>query len=393
MRVLIAGGGIGGLTAALAFDHFGHECSVIEQSGVLSEIGAGIQLSPNGMHVLSKLGVSAQIARHAFRPKALEMRMGRSGTRLFDIPLRKAAINRWGADYLHVHRADLIQALSDTLATRQPNALRLGAKGTSYEQDDAGVHAVLDSGERVSGDLLVGADGIHSAIRAKMLGPDAPRYTGMTAWRAVTPVSDLTHVPPPTAAVWTGSRRHAVTYLLRGGSLANFVGVVERKAKHLESWTTEGSREDALADFSGWNPVVNDIIQNAPVLHRWALFDRDELKRWSDGRAVLLGDACHPMLPFLAQGAVMAIEDAYVLARSVTSLADLPSAFKAYETLRKPRTSKVQAGARANAKLFHKSNPVTKLSTYGPMWVAGRMMESFVHGRNDWLYGHDVTVG
>ena len=393
MRVLIAGGGIGGLTAALALDHFGHDVFVFEQSGVLDEVGAGIQLSPNGMQVLSQLGVSARILKDAFRPKALEMRMGRSGKLLFDIPLRKAAINRWGADYLHVHRADLIQALYEALVARRPDAVSLGRKVVSYGRDDSGVQVTLDSGETIEGDLLVGADGIHSVVRAQMLGTEAPRYTGMTAWRGIAPVSALAHAPPPTATVWTGSRRHAVTYLLRGGSLANFVGVVERKAKHLESWTAEGSREDALADFKGWHASVTGIIEQAPVLHRWALFDRDELPRWSDGRAVLMGDACHPMLPFLAQGAVMAIEDAYVLAREVSSAADLPDALKAYEACRKPRTSKVQAGARENASLFHRSNPVTQLSTYGPMWMAGRMMKGFIHSRNDWLYGHDVTLG
>jgi 2-polyprenyl-6-methoxyphenol hydroxylase-like FAD-dependent oxidoreductase len=393
MRVLIAGGGIGGLTAALALDHFGHEVFVFEQSSILDEVGAGIQLSPNGMQVLNQLGVSARILKDAFRPKALEMRMGRSGKRLFDIPLRKAAINRWGADYLHVHRADLIQALHETLVARRPDAVSLGRKVVSYQEDDMGVRAMLETGETVEGDVLVGADGIHSVVRAQMLGAEAPRYTGMTAWRCMSAVSDLAEIPPPTATVWTGSRRHAVTYLLRGGSLANFVGVVERKEKHLESWTAQGSREDALSDFKGWHKSVTGIIEHAPVLHRWALFDRDELPRWSNGRAVLMGDACHPMLPFLAQGAVMAIEDAYVLAREISSGAELEDSLRAYESTRKPRTSKVQAGARENAGLFHRSNPVTQLSTYGPMWMAGRMMKGFIHSRNDWLYGHDVTLG
>ena len=393
MRVLIAGGGIGGLTAALALDHFGHDVFVFEQSGILDEVGAGIQLSPNGMQVLSQLGVSARILKDAFRPKALEMRMGRSGKLLFDIPLRKASINRWGADYLHVHRADLVRGLYETLIARQPEAVSLGSKLVSYEQDNAGIVARLESGETVQGDLLIGADGIHSVVRAGILGVEAPRYTGMTAWRGVAAVSDLSDIPPPTATVWTGSRRHAVTYLLRGGSVANFVGVVERKAKHVESWTEQGSREDALADFKGWHQSVTGIIEKAPVLHRWALYDRDELPRWSEGRAVLLGDACHPMLPFLAQGAVMAIEDGYVLAREISSGSEMPEALKAYEAVRKPRTSRVQAGARDNAKLFHRSNPVTQLSAYGPMWMAGRMMRGFIHSRNDWLYGHDVTLG
>jgi salicylate hydroxylase len=271
--------------------------------------------------------------------------------------------------------------------------VNLGRKVVGYEQSEAGVVATLDTGERVSGDVLVGADGIHSVVRAQMLGTEAPRYTGMTAWRAIAPVSDLANgAPPPNATVWTGRHRHAVTYLLRGGSLANFGGVGERKARHVESWTEQGSREDALADFQRWHPAVTDIIEAAPVLHRWALYDRDELPKWRSGRVVLMGDACHPMLPFLAQGAVMAIEDAYVLARELSEAATVQDALASYESLRKPRTSRVQAGARENARLFHRSNPVTQMSTYGPMWVAGRMMKGFIHSRNDWLYGHDVTV-
>ncbi len=392
MRVLIAGGGIGGLTAALAFQKLGHEVLLFEQAGILDEVGAGLQLSPNGMKVLNALGASARVAKDAFRPKALEMRMGKSGRLLFDIPLRKAAINRWGADYLHVHRADLVEALKEVLLERAPNALMLGRKLVSYGQTGSGVTARFDTGEQVEGDVLVGADGIHSTVRTQMLGEDAPRYTGMTAWRAVAPVSELgDQSVPSTACVWVGSRRHAVTYRLRGGSLANFVGVVERKQKHLESWTATGSREDALKDFRRWNPAVTSIIEKADTLHRWALYDRSELPRWHEGRVVLLGDACHPMLPFLAQGAVMAIEDAYVLARELSGDGPVEDALSRYEAVRKPRASKVQAGARANAKLFHKGNPVTQLSTYGPMWMAGRMMQPFIHSRNDWLYGHDVT--
>ena len=392
MRVLIAGGGIGGLTAAVALQRLGHDVLVFEQAGVLDEVGAGIQVSPNGVKVLKALGVAARVSRDAFRPKALEMRMGRSGRRLFDIPLRKAAINRWGADYLHVHRADMVDALKEVLLERQPGSIHLGCKAASYSQDDTGVRLQLQSGDVFEGDVLVGADGIHSVIRAQMLGPDAPRYTGMTAWRAVAPVASLgNHAPPPTASVWVGSRRHAVTYLLRGGSLANLVGVVERKEQLVESWTAEGSREDALRDFQGWNSAVTTILEKADVLHRWALYDRDELPRWCDGRVTLLGDACHPMLPFLAQGAVMAIEDAYVLAQHLSGEATPETALKAYESARKPRTSRVQAGARANARLFHRRNPLTQMSTYGPMWIAGRTMKGFVHSRNDWLYRHDVT--
>lgn len=393
MHVLIAGGGIGGLTTALAFLKRGHRVTVFEQSYQLDEVGAGLQISPNGMHVFDALGVSARVEKDAFRPRAQELRFGKGGGRILSIPLRDIARDRWGGEYLHVHRADLIDALGGALIDRAPDSVRLGCRVAGYRQDESSITAVLDSGEEVSGDLLVGADGIHSAIRTSINGEDKPRYTGNVAWRVVVPVSALGQfAPPETASVWVGSRRHAVTYRLRRGSLANLVGVVECKERSIESWTSTGAREQALKDFKGWSPVIRTILEKAETLNRWALYDRDPLPRWVDGRAVLLGDACHPMLPFLAQGAVMAIEDAYVLARLVTQREILPEALAAYEAERKPRTSRVQAGARHNAKLFHRADPVSKLATYGPIWIAGQFLPAFAHGQYDWIYSHDVTA-
>ena len=393
MHVLISGGGIGGLTAALAFQKFGHRVTLLEQSAQLDEVGAGLQISPNGMRVFEALGVSARVEKDAFRPRSQELRFGRGGGRILSIPLRSAALARWGGEYLHVHRADMIDALGAALLDRQSDAVQLGSRVVSYSQDAGSVTAHLESGETVSGDLLVGADGIHSALRAQMLGPDSPRYTGHVAWRAVVPVSELGgDAPPESACVWVGSKRHAVTYRLRRGSLANLVAVVECKERHVESWSATGGRDQALKDFKGWSPVIRGILEKAEVLNRWALYDRMPLERWSDGRVVLLGDACHPMLPFLAQGAVMAIEDAYVLARLVSRQVSIADALTAYEALRKPRTSRVQAGARSNANLFHRGNPVSQLATYGPIWFAGQFLPSFAHGQYDWIYAHDVTA-
>jgi len=392
MHVLISGGGIGGLTAALAFQKLGHRVTVLEQAQVFEEVGAGLQISPNGMRVFEALGVTARVEKDAFRPRSQELRFGKGGGRILTIPLREASYARWGGEYLHVHRADLAGALAGALRDRQAGAVQLGQRVVSYSQDDAQVSAHLDTGETISGDLLVGADGIHSAIRSQMTGPDTPRYTGHVAWRAVVPVSELgEHAPPESACVWVGSGRHAVTYRLRRGSLANLVAVVETKKAPAESWTATGERAEALRDFRRWSPVVRTILEKAVTLNRWALYDRMPLETWSDGRVVLLGDACHPMLPFLAQGAVMAIEDAYVLARLVTRKETLGAALSAYEAVRKPRTSRVQAGARRNASLFHRGDPVSQLATYGAIWLAGQLLPAFAHGQYDWIYAHDVT--
>lgn len=391
-KAIIVGGGIGGLTAALAFHAFGWKVDLLERASELGEIGAGIQISPNGMKVFRALGIEDQIAENAFLPEALEMRFGRSGKRIFQIEARRAIVERWGAPYLHLHRADLVATLSALLRQRQPDAVQLGVTCTGYENTETGVTAQLENGDTVSGDVLVGADGIHSNIREKMLGQDAPDFTGNIAWRAVVPMDRLGDLaPPPTACVWVGAKRHAVTYRLRGGTLANFVGIVEDDSWTSESWTEQGTKDEVLADFAGWHPVITNLIESADAHYRWALFDRKPLSKWVDGRAVLLGDACHPTLPFQAQGAVMAIEDAFLLAKLCADTPDdLPAALTTYFETRQPRTTQVQSASRSNAKLFHKHTPISRALTYGPMWLAGKIVPGAIRSRQDPFFAYDI---
>lgn len=389
---LIAGGGIGGLTAALALRQRGWGVHVLEAAPAIEEVGAGLQLSPNAMKVLSALGISDAVEERAFEPEALELRLGRSGQQVFQISAGSAARRRWGAPYLHIHRADLLDVLEQAVRQQNHAAISLGAKAVSYSLAGDGAHLNLASGEPLAGDLVIGADGIRSALRDQMLGPDQPRFTGNLAWRMTVPMERLKTPPPPTACVWAGRGRHAVTYRLRGGTLANLVGIVERSDWTGESWTESGTRDDALSDFSGWVPQVTEIIEKADSLFRWALFDRAPLSRWHDGAVALLGDACHPMLPFMAQGAAMAIEDAWVLAQAVEASQSVEQGLALYEARRKPRASRVQAASRANMKTFHRRSPVTRLATYGPMWLANRAVPGFVQSRQDWIYGEDVTA-
>ncbi|MGC6471406.1 MAG: FAD-dependent monooxygenase [Parvibaculales bacterium] len=388
---IIVGAGLGGLAAALCLDRIGWRVVVLEQADALADVGAGIQISPNGVKVLRALGLEGAAAALACRPEAGQMRFGKSGRVIFTNPMTDYP-SRYGAPYLHLHRADLVSVLAQALSERQPGALRTGAQVVTHQQDTGDVQVTLASGETVSGDVLIGADGLKSDVRAQMLGVAAPRFTGHVAWRMVVPMDRLTTPPPPTACVWVGAGRHAVTYRLRGGELANFVGVVERKDWREESWTAQGTRAEALADFAGWHPAVTGLIEQADTHYQWGLFDRAPLDTWQDGRVALLGDACHPMLPFMAQGAVQALEDAYVLADSMSRHADIPAALAAYERLRHPRTSKVQAAARANAGLFHRRALAGRLATYGPMWLAGKLSPAIIDRRFAWLYGYDVTA-
>lgn len=385
-RAVIAGAGIGGLTAGLCLLQKGWEVEIVEQAPSLGEVGAGIQVSPNGMKVMRALGLESRLLETGFLPSCIEMRAGRSGFPIFSIPLAGAAENRWGAPYLHIHRADLLSVLADAVAHHKGATVRTATRICGYEQDKAAIAAITGDGRSIPGDLLVGADGIHSLVREQMLGPDRPRFTGNVAWRAVVPVDRLgADVPPASGCVWSGTGRHAVTYLLRGGQLANFVGIVRQGGWTGESWSQEGRPEDARRDFEGWHPVIQALLGNAEHLYRWALYDRAPLPRWSDGRAALLGDACHPMLPTMAQGAVMAIEDGWVLARLVSASDDPAAALKSYFSVRINRVTRVQRTSRANARIFH-----FPMGRY-PVWLGARLAPFLIQGRHDWLYGASVV--
>lgn len=392
MKALIAGGGIGGITAALCLLEAGWDVELYERGLAFGEIGAGIQISPNGVKVLERLGLKPALDRVAFRPEALEMRIGTSGRRLFRIPMREAAERRYGAPYYHVHRADLVAVLAEALRARAPNAVRFGKEIAGFEKSGRGVTLSFADSSVAEGDVLIGADGIHSRVRERLFGRESPRFTGNAAWRVVVPAAKLKDLVPPTACVWVGPGRHAVTYYLRRGELVNFVGVVERDDWRNESWTERGDKTDLVADFAGWAKPISAVIAEAGDCYRWALFDRDPLARWSVDNVTLLGDACHPMLPFLAQGAVMAIEDSWVLSRKLESAPDVSAALAAYEATRKSRTARVQRGARAQMGLYHKRGAIEQLATYGPMWLAARLAPSFVHARQDWVYSHDVVA-
>ncbi len=392
MRVVIAGGGIGGLNAALCFHKFGWDVTICEQASTLGEIGAGIQISPNGMKVLRALDIDKQIEAAGFRPRATQFRLGQSGQPILTASMADYE-ETFGAPYLHIHRADLIGALQEAVDDRLPGAVRTGAAVAGYGQNESDAWAVLADGSRIAGDIVIGADGIRSTIRAQMIGSDDPDFTGNVAWRAVVPVEKLgRNAPLPVSSAWFGEGKHAVTYLLRGGKLANFVGVVERDDWTNESWTEQGSRADALADFAGWHPTITTLLEQAEDHYRWALFDRAPLDRWVDGRVALLGDACHPMLPFMAQGAVQAIEDGYVLAHHLAQHDGYVAALTAYFDARHDRTARVQAAARANMDLFHQRTNRGKLTTYGPMWVADKIKPDLAAQKLAWLYGHDVTA-
>ena len=390
MKAIIVGAGIGGLTAALCLLHRGIDIQVLEKSSELGEVGAGIQLPPNAMKVFNALGIADSLSARAFTPKAVEARLGVDGRKVFSVPIDA---KRWGAPYRTIHRADYIDVLQHELRRRAPNALVLNAEVETFAQSETQVSATLSNGEILTGDILIGADGIKSKVRATLFGAEAPRFTGNVAWRAVIPAASLTAEIRETSCAWFGRGKHAVTYPLRGGELVNVVGVVEQNEPLSEGWRERGDPKQAQADFQGWHPYITDILANsAPEnLFRWGLYDRETLPNWTQGCVALLGDAAHPMLPFMAQGAAMAVEDAWVLAEELSRMNDVAAALTAYQTRRKPRADMVVAASRKNMKTFHKRTTLGQIATYGPMWLAGSYAPSIIKRRLDKFYAYDVT--
>jgi salicylate hydroxylase len=388
MKIVIAGGGIGGLSAALALRLGGCDVEVVEQASALKEVGAGIQLSPNAVMGLMALGLDEAALSAASRPVSLDMRIGRTGDKVLSIPIAREAPSRYGAPYLHMHRADLIDALRRA-AEQRGVRIRLDTRVSAYVLEPAGVRVGLDTGAILACDCLIGADGVRSAVQSQMLGPEEARYTGAVAWRITVPAETAPDLPHA-AVVWVGPGRHAVTYRIRRGELINFVGVVETARWRGESWDQPGDPADLAADFAGWAAPIPDIIAAAGDCFMWALFDRDPLPRWSEGgRVCLLGDACHPMPPFQAQGAAMAIEDAVILAKCLTTYGVGDMALRRYQGLRRPRTARVLASARRNMALFHRSSFWSQAATYGPIRLADSLMPAFVRSRQDWIYAYD----
>ncbi len=393
-EILIAGAGIGGLTTALTCAQKGMQVTVLERASELGEVGAGIQVAANGTHVLEQLGLGDELASIGFRPEAATLRLGQSGRTIFSNPLGPAAQERYGAWYYHVHRADLHRILAERVDADPNINLQLGSAVTGFEEGEGSVTATLSDGSTMSATALIGADGIHSVVRETLFGPDAPRFTGNVAWRLLVPADRLpAGLIPPHATVWTGPKGHAVTYYVRGGDLINFVGVIERADWQVEGWLESGDITELKRDFAPWCSTIHLLIDAADeaTCFKWALFDRDPMPSWSRGRVTLLGDACHPMLPFMAQGACMAIEDAWVVATELSKTDDPATAFLAYEGQRKKRTARVQMAARANAKRFHKGAPAGQLATYGPMWLAAWIKPDLLNKPFDWIYGEDVT--
>ncbi len=393
--VIVAGGGIGGLTTALALARNGFRALVLEQAERLEETGAGIQLSPNATRILIGLGLAERLRPHIVSPTAIRVLGARSGREIVRIPLGSEVTQRYGAPYWVIHRGDLQAVLGDAATQNLNIGLRLGMSMEDFATHQHGVtvSARTSSGLWTEhGHALIAADGLWSPARARIVSKTVPRFARRTAWRALVPAAQLApDFREPLVHLWLGRDAHLVHYPVKGGRLINIV-VITADNWSGRGWSEAASRVDLLQRLatSAWAPNAHSILRAPDAWLKWALYDIEPLARFAHGAAALLGDAAHAMLPFLAQGAAMAIEDAAVAAQCLARMPDDPSAaWQTYSAIRRSRTRKVQRFAARNGKRYHRAGLAAMLRNTAMRLVGGkRLLHNY-----DWLYDWRPPAG
>jgi 6-hydroxynicotinate 3-monooxygenase len=353
-KFAIIGAGIGGLALAALLSRQGANVKVYEQARQFQRIGAGIQMSSNAMRVLRAMGLEAHLCELGFQPPAWTHRVWDTGEHLADLDFSDAA-QRYGAPYLLMHRGDLHAAILSAV----PAALiAFDHKLAGFDHNASGIALRFTNGSSAVVDAVIGADGVHSKIREVILGPEKPRFTGKVAHRTTLPTARIEGGALETCTKWWGPDRHLVTYpVTRNRDETYFVTSVPDPDWDVESWSTRGDMNEVRQAFAGFHPEAQRVLAASREVHKWALFERDPLPRWADGPVVLLGDACHPMMPYMAQGGASALEDAAVLARCIRDVDDIAEAFRRYEATRLERTARLQLTSRANTWGKDKSDP------------------------------------
>ena len=384
LKIAVIGAGIGGLSAALSLRRAGFAVDVYERAAELTEIGGGINMGPNAARILYRLGLGRGLEREGVRPVGSHQRRWDDGHTLQRSPLNPRCDELYGAPHITIHRADLLALIAAGLPVEQ---IHFGHPLAGLVNRGDRVEAWFENGAQIAADVVVGADGIHSAVRTALFGEEAPRFAGCIAYRGLVPAEHIADLGlEPGSQSWLGPGAHLVHYYVSRGRLLNFVGWTEHDSWNREDWTDRATVARALAAFEGWHPQVRRIIAAAETCFIWALFDRDPLPRWSAGRTTLLGDACHPMYPFMAQGAAQAIEDGAALAGCLAAGGDPAEALRRYERLRLPRVTRLQQMSRANKTRYHLADGPAQQARDAEWAKAGDRSPEALR----WLYGFDA---
>jgi len=383
-RIAVVGGGIGGLAAAAFLRRAGLAATVYEQAPALGEVGAGLVVAPNAARLLRRLPAESGLEQSGVvLETGWEFRRWADGSVLFAQQLGEACARRYGEHTWTMHRADLLAVLRSAIPDE---TVKLGRRCTGVTQDAGGVTLTFSTGSPVRADVVVAADGIHSVLREHVTTATLPRQSGLCAWRSLVPAGAApAFARRPVQTLWLGHRHHLVHYPVSSGRLVNVVAFSPSRPGEVESWSAVGRVTDLAAEFAGWDPRLGKLIAAAQRVGRWSVLDRAPLPRWVRGRIVLLGDAAHPMLPFYAQGAGQAIEDAAALAVCLaTGPWDPRAALARYERVRLPRASRVQEASRGRIAHHHLPD--------GPEQVArdAAFAGEDPLSHNDWLYGYDA---
>ncbi|MCA8095378.1 3-hydroxybenzoate 6-monooxygenase [Burkholderia anthina] len=382
LPILISGGGIGGFAAALALSKAGFKVRLFERAEEIKEIGAGIQIGPNAFHVFERLGVTDAVRAKAAMPQRLVMMDGISGEQVVSIPLDDQFLNRFTYPYALIHRADLHRILLDACLRSDLIEVSTNVKVNGFTDHGDSVVLQTTDGD-VRGRALIGADGLWSTVRSQIVGDGGPRVSGHIAYRAVLPISEVPEdLRSNTMTLWAGAKTHLVHYPLRGGELFNLVAVFHSD-RYVEGWDAVGDAEELHLRFRDAVPTVKTLLEKIQTWRMWVLCDRDPVKNWSKGNVTLLGDAAHPMLQYMAQGACMAMEDAVVLADEIAHATDdLATAFVRYQERRYLRTGKVQMSARLYGEFYHANGVNRELRN---QFLQSRSLDQTLDGMA-WLY-------
>ncbi|HEY5389371.1 MAG TPA: FAD-dependent monooxygenase [Solirubrobacteraceae bacterium] len=387
-RIAIIGGGIGGLTAAQALVKRGFEVRVYEAAPELKEIGAGVALGPNAMKALRALDLEEPVRAVSWESDYDCLRNWKTA-RLITKTDHNLQVERYGAGGCFAHRADLLDVLADALPA---DIVTLGARCTAVSSDGDVASAAFRDGSQIEADAIIGADGIHSAVRASLFGEDAPRFTGKICYRSVIPVEAIPGGPPPPEnVIWMGPRGAIVVYGMRRGELINVVSHYDDETYKHESWITQCDRDEVIERYSGWHESLERLFSAGELWYKWALYDRDPIPRWTSGRATVLGDAAHPMLPYLGQGACQSMEDGCVLAAALAATPDdMPAGLELYERARRPRASRVVITSRERGVDNHLTSPLAAWRR-DLMIAVRKRIGSDQEGRGgSWIWDYDA---